>query len=158
MGRQSDMTNDTPKNQPEFGDSFGKCGSTAHWEYDANNNTFLISGEGAIENFENINDYQKRTVYDPHNLGHWFEKPDFASSSIPGRVTEITIPEGITKIEAMAFGRFKNLKTMKLPKSIEQISESAFLHTEEIVFWVFKGSRTEAIADSFGWNKRYYSS
>jgi len=58
MGRQSDMTNDTPKNQPEFGDSFGKCGSTAHWEYDANNNTFLISGEGAIENFENINDYQ----------------------------------------------------------------------------------------------------
>ena len=153
--QRSEMPNETRKSQPEFGDSFGKCGNTAYWEYDVNNNTFLISGEGAIENFENINDYQRRTIYDPHNLGPWFEKPDFSRSSIPGNVPAITIPEGITRIESMTFWRFKNLKTIKLPKSIEQISESAFLHTEEIVFLVFKGSCAEAIVDSLGWNKKY---
>lgn len=156
--QQSDVpTQTTHKNQPEFGDSFGKCGRNARWKYDETDGSFVISGEGAIEQFENINDYLRRTMYDPHNLGPWFENPDFASSSIPGTVTEITIPEGITRIESMAFWRFKNLKTITLPKSMEQISESAFLRTGEIVFLVQKDSFAETIVDSMGWNKSYYS-
>ena len=137
MPRQSDAPiQDTQQNQSEFGDRFGKCGSAAHWKYDAANHTFVISGEGVIEKFENINDYPRRTI--------------------PDAITEITIPEGITGIESMAFCRFKNLKTVTLPKSITQISKTAFARAEEMVFLVQKDSNAETIADSNGWKKAYY--
>lgn len=143
--------------QSEFGDSFGKCGRNARWKYDTTDHSFVISGEGSIEQFENINDYLRRTMHDPHCLGPWYEDPAFSSSSIPGTVTEITIPEGITSIASMAFWWFKSLKSVRLPKSIEKISESAFLHVEEIVFLVQKDSFAEKYVDSMGWSKSYYS-
>lgn len=156
--QQSDVpAQTTPKNQTEFGDSFGKCGRNARWKYDATDYSFVISGEGAIEQFENINDYHRRTMYDPHNLGPWYDNPGFSSSSIPAAITEIIIPEGITRIESMAFLGFKSLKTITLPKSIEHISESAFLRTKDMVFLVQSDSLAETIVDSMGWNKSYYS-
>jgi len=142
--------------EPEYGDNFGKCGDAAHWRYDITNNSFIISGEGSIDKFENVNDYLVRTMHDPHGLGPWCNEPDFIHSSIVEKVIEITIPEGITSIDCIAFFWFRNLKTLILPNSLAHISDAALLPAEQITFYVRKGSYADSALDSMRYRKSYY--
>lgn len=133
------------------------CGANAFWKIewgrDKSDPVFSISGKGAIENFENINDRMRRTMHDPHNVGPWFSKPGFRESEIPMVVESVTIPEGITRIESLSFMPFKSLKTVFLPRSLEFVSESAFSSSciKDILFYVPKGSCAEEFVRQNGW-------
>lgn len=136
----------------EYGFHFGKCGPDAHWNVDAAKG-FVITGQGVIDTFENENDYARRTMYDPHNLGPWFQARSFTEAAFAMQVETIVIPEGITEIRRLAFWPFKHLKTVVLPYSLTALSDSAF-HPERTTVVVPQGSVAQEITAAQPWKAR----
>ena len=60
--------------------------------------------------------------------------------SYSGEAEKVVVPEGVTKIGKMAFGRSHQLREISLPKSIEEIMEHAFLFESNLVINAYKGT------------------
>ena len=56
---------------------------------------------------------------------------------------KLTIPEGVTFIEAYAFGYCTKLKTLILPKSLSIMDDVAFMETPRLKTIYFRGSRKQ---------------
>lgn len=63
----------------------------------------------------------------------WDEDTAIKIISDRTNLTELTIPEGIKKVEAYAFYNMNNLRFTKLPDSIESIGHSAFYWCDKLV-------------------------
>jgi len=87
----------------------GKCGSNA--TYTISGNTLIISGSGAISDF----DFERDDVT--------LDSPWFSATK---SITSIEIHEGITRIGDYAFYEFTSLRSVTLPESLREIGAVAF--------------------------------
>ncbi|MEX1376817.1 MAG: leucine-rich repeat protein [Eubacteriales bacterium] len=60
--------------------------------------------------------------------------------SYTGNAERVVIPEGVTKIGEMAFGRCHQLKEISLPKSINYIMANAFLFESSLIINAYNGT------------------
>lgn len=83
----------------------GTCGNGVNWNLDSNSDELVISGKGAIDNYE---------------------FPDDASPWNRLAVKHLVIGEGITEIGSYAFYYCENLSSIQLPTSLKRIGMFAF--------------------------------
>lgn len=108
----------------------GSCGSGVSWSYDASSGELVISGNGAITDFENVvmipwkeycSDIRSITVEEGvTGIG------DYALSWCEN-VTEITLPSTVTRLGRDAFGWCYSLRNITLPEGLRTIENEAFV-------------------------------
>ena len=84
----------------------GTCGTNASWVLD-DEGTLTISGEGAMDDYEN------------HGVTPWYEQID--------NIKKVVVGQGITRIGSYAFAYFWNMTDVELPESITEIGYRAFI-------------------------------
>jgi len=108
----------------------GTCGNGLHWVFETNTETLTISGNGAMDEFQAVEDRPwqafARSIRALHvedgvtTLGQYA----FAGCS---SLTEITLPAGLTKIGSYAFDNCSALTgTLLIPETVTQIGNQAF--------------------------------
>lgn len=86
----------------------GSCGGNLAWEFDTVSGTLIITGTGAMTNYY--------TSYgDP---APWHDYAD--------EITNVILPEGITRIGGAAFWQCTNLESIVIPDSVTEIGPAAF--------------------------------
>ncbi len=83
----------------------GTCGDGLTYTYQ--NGTLTVSGNGAMENFDNAG-----------NKAPWADKRD--------GITRLVIEEGVTSIGNFAFAYCPNLSSVSLPKTLRTVGNDAF--------------------------------
>lgn len=84
--------------------AFGSCGKALSWTLDSNTGVLTLSGSGAMED------------YGAGKIAPWHS----------ARVTEVILPDGLTKIGCSAFAGNTALQSVRLPDSVEEIAPWAF--------------------------------
>ena len=87
-------------------DKSGKCGDNVDYTYDSANKTLIISGTGAMYNYD---------------IDSNSEMPPF-----PGGTQTIVIESGVTSIGLFAFSGMTQLTSVKIPSTISKISKYSF--------------------------------
>ena len=59
------------------------------------------------------------------------------------KIIDVVIPEGITSIGYSAYRNCKNIETLKLPKTLQEISESAFKGCDKLGSITYAGTKVE---------------
>lgn len=146
-------------------------GTDLTWDYDEVSNTLVISGEGAIPDYEKPADTPWREYYDQCAIiviedgvtaigDYAFADFVVAELTIPGSVesigqgafsnctelTEVTIPEGVNTLAGDAFGDCSNLTTVYLPLSLVDYGDSesfAFVGCNAITDVHYAGTETQ---------------
>ena len=91
-------------------DASGECGENVRWTYYGSTNKLVISGTGAMEDFNFF-------VFDEIVSASPFAETD---------IKTVVIEEGVTSIGQTAFLNCVSLTSVSLPDSIEVIGDSAF--------------------------------
>ena len=86
----------------------GKCGNNCYWRFDFQRKELRISGNGEIEHYTNDSDQP------------W--------KNFTTHMRTVVIEEGITSIGTKAFYKYKNVKTIKIPKTIQAIHSFSLSH------------------------------
>ena len=98
-----------------IGEESGQCGENAYWMYDSVNKKLLITGTGAMYNYEY--DSETNTINSP-----WFAYKD--------NITSVEIENGITSIGNSSFDSCAKLTSVSIPDSVTSIGEVAFAFCE----------------------------
>ncbi|MBR6334532.1 MAG: leucine-rich repeat protein [Clostridia bacterium] len=90
----------------------GTCGDNLTWEFDETTGTFTISGEGEMEDYNNV-------------------------SSIPWcalkeSIDTVVISSGVTRIGTVAFGECVQMKEITIPDSVTSIGGGAFYECDSL--------------------------
>lgn len=86
--------------------TYGPCGSDAFWTYDANTSTITITGTGSIAS------YYVGSAYP------WY--------SLYSNVTKVIFEDGVTDIPSYVFEYMSNIKTVRLPNTLQKLACDAF--------------------------------
>ncbi len=101
-----DEGNDSLLSAFENPDISGICGENVAWSLDVATGRMVISGNGAIYDFES----RKTTPW----------------THFSNLVTELVVEEGITRIGEYAFNSLRNLETLTLPSTVEILDTYCF--------------------------------
>ena len=131
----------------------GTCGENLTWNFETSTGTLIISGTGAMKNWDKYPDWynlrkniKKIIIEDGVTaIGDWAFAYCTALESITipdsvttiGRdafrecksLTSVTIPDSVTAIGSYAFYQCKSLTSITIPNSVTTIGDSAFSHT-----------------------------
>lgn len=113
-----------------------KCGDNATWSFDKTTGTLTISGTGDMYDYDNL--YGEEGGSGP--FSPWFENLKdikkivikegitYISSGFLGckNLTELIIPDSVTRIGDSAFRGCTSLKSVTIPKSVTTIGSDAF--------------------------------
>ncbi len=107
----------------------GECGETAHWELDAATGKLIISGSGAIPDFEyrSVPWYELRDRITSVEIGDDITCIGNNSFRELSRLTSVNIPESVTSIGEYAFDGCISLTSLIIPDSVENIGICAFV-------------------------------
>lgn len=94
----------------------GTCGDKLVWTLDSDG-TLVISGTGAMYDYEHDVDYVGNTVYNSCSSPFYNEK----------NIKRVVIEDGVTSVGAYAFYWCYNLVSVELPDSLNRIGSFAFL-------------------------------
>ena len=72
-----------------------------------------------------------------------------------GKAAEVTVPEGVIKIDGDAFRNNMNLKSLELPKSLRFIGDGAFYGCENLKEITFKSEKAPILQSYFREGARY---
>ena len=110
-------------------DATGNCGDNVNWSFDSSKGELVISGNGAME------DYNLESNYSPFmyqsNITSIVIKNgvtsvgDYAFTFCRG-VTSVTVPESIKSIGVCAFANCINMKAYEIGKNVTSIGAMAF--------------------------------
>lgn len=109
----------------------GTCGENLTWELDLETGTLTISGTGEMFSYD-ITDYNRAPWYvycnDIYEIHISNNVTSIGSSAFQGcwRLSSISIPEGVNKIDAGAFAECESLAEINIPDSVTYIGASAF--------------------------------
>ena len=92
----------------------GSCGTAAAWSFDRETGELTISGTGSTQDYRSL---EARPWY---GLGY------------AGKIKEITVEEGITRIGQTSFYQINSVEKLTLPDSLTEIGETAFLQCHGI--------------------------
>ena len=114
-----------------------------------------IYGNGTVADFENLNDHGRKTAYDHHNPGPFYDEPSFNELAIRKNVTKIIVDEGIHSIEKGVCGDvffgFSAVQEIVIPESVisthkETCSYIKELNKKEITIYGIENSYAELFA------------
>lgn len=104
------------------------CGENLSWTYDSDSQTLTITGEGAMDAWEEDGD-------------------SYSISTAPwaqySEVETVVIEDGVTNIGAYAFYKCTYLTTVTIPDSVTSIDDSAFFGCEELADVSFPDKLTD---------------
>ena len=109
----------------------GTCGENLTWELDLETGTLTISGTGEMFSYD-ITDYNRAPWYvyrnDIYEIHISNNVTSIGSSAFRGcwRLSSISIPEGVNKIDAGAFVGCESLAEINIPDSVTYIGANAF--------------------------------
>lgn len=86
----------------------GACGENAAWSFDKKTGTLTVSGSGPMAEYAST------------------EAPPWQGYVLAGKVTNLIVEEGITRIGSMAFFGCESMLQVSLPDSLTSIGDSAF--------------------------------
>jgi len=86
-----------------------ECGTGLTWEYDEETSTLTISGNGAMDDFEQ---------YQADIIVPWYD--------VAADVKTVIVGEGVTNIGDYAFYQFTNMTHVELPDTLTSIGENSF--------------------------------
>ena len=90
----------------------GSCGENVNWTFDPATGELVISGQGAMTN------------YSITQTPPWF--------SSCGRITSVTVDEGVTALGSYAFLYCSNLSEITLPQSLTAIGSNTFSNCQRL--------------------------
>ena len=123
----------------------GIAGKDIIWRYE--NKTLFIEGTGELGRFENETDIKRRTIYDPHCLGPWYDEISFDQSPISKECTQVIFSQGITVISSFNFFLWDSLERIEIPESVICIIDDFFKKvSHKLTFICTKGSYAEQYA------------
>ena len=108
---------------------FGKCGANAEWRLNRDTGVLIISGEGAM------NDYETENVVPWRYFKSYITSVEFegAITSIGdrcflncGNLTNVTLPDTVTTIGVNAFRKCQKIIDINIPDSVISIKDGAF--------------------------------
>lgn len=112
----------------------GTCGENITWEYDAQTQELVLSGNGAMEDcdydkvpWNDCRDEIKRVI-----VGEGITSIGNYAFNECVSIESITLPSGITRIGEHAFA-YTSITGMELPESVLRIEDGAFWACEELI-------------------------
>ena len=100
----------------QTGDTSGACGENLTWSFDSSTGALVITGSGAMYDFEDI--YEEYTYTWVGCTTPWY---NYIES-----ITSVSLPQGITTIGQNAFIGCSLLTTITIPNSVTSIGDYAF--------------------------------
>ena len=97
----------------------GDCsaeGSNVTWTFDSETGELVISGEGAMYDYVEINEYG--------GYGNWGERPEF--EEYKDVITSVVIENGITRIGGAVFQDYDSITSVEIAETVTEIGWIAF--------------------------------
>ncbi len=92
-------------------DESSHCGEDLYWSFDSSTGTLIITGSGAMYNYE------------------WDGQPWF---SLKNQITSVSLPDGLTSIGNYAFQNCENLSYVYIPNNVKSVGDWAFSYCAEL--------------------------
>ena len=110
-------------------DATGKCGDNVNWNFDSAKGELVISGSGAMEDYDFEGNYSP-FMYESNITSIVIKNGvtsigDYAFTFCRG-VTSVTVPDSIKSIGICAFANCVNLKAYEIGKNVTSIGAMAF--------------------------------
>ena len=117
----------------------GSCGENVTWKFDTVKGTLIISGTGAMANYEYYEDYygEVYVVDRPWEMFAYDTK-------------SVVIEDGVTTIGACAFLDCSNLTSIVIGDSVESINFSAFAYCDNLEKFVVDEDNQHYSSDEYG--------